>query len=138
MKNPCLDAALAVLEECGIRDREVAAGSKHPQVRFRINGGPALHVFAIPGTASDWRSPQNVRRDLRKVLRELGVIVTEERPEPPPRPAPKPSRLDECVRDIAELKQQMETLEGLLRALAPGACACGEKGLKKISAARNG
>jgi hypothetical protein len=57
MRNPCLDAAIEVLEQCGIRDREIARGSKHPQIRFRINGEAALHVFALSGTASDHRSP---------------------------------------------------------------------------------
>jgi hypothetical protein len=30
--------AISVLDEVGIRDREVVMGSKHPQVRFRVNG----------------------------------------------------------------------------------------------------
>ena len=38
-------------------------------------GAPALYVFSIPGSASDHRSPLNVKRDLKKMLRELGVYV---------------------------------------------------------------
>jgi hypothetical protein len=117
MRNPCLDAAIEVLEQCGIRDREIARGSKHPQVRFRINGEAALHVFAVPGTASDHRSPANTKSDLRKYLREHGVIITPERAEPTP-PSKKPSRIDECMHAIAELQQQVKALQnGLTKML---------------------
>ena len=44
MKNPCVDAALAELEANGIRDVTIACGSKHPQLRFHVNGGPAARV----------------------------------------------------------------------------------------------
>ena len=27
-------------------------------------------MFAVPGTPSDWRSPENTRRDIRRILRE--------------------------------------------------------------------
>jgi hypothetical protein len=111
MKNDCLTAALAVLDEAGIRDREIAHGSRHPQLRFRINGGAALHVFSIPGTSGDWRSPANTKSDLRKYLREHGVITAPERPESPPRPAPKPSRFDELERRMVELEEIVHALQ---------------------------
>ena len=105
MRTPCVDAALAELQRAGIRDVEVARGTKHPQVRFRINGGP-LHVFAVSGTPSDWRSAENTRRDLRRLLRELGVSAEPERPEPsPPRPEPKPDRISELERRVAALEE---------------------------------
>jgi hypothetical protein len=107
MKNDCLTAALAVLDEAGIRDREIAAGSKHPQIRFRINGAAALYVFSVPGTPGDHRSPANTRRDLKKMLRELGVIVVPERPEPPPQPVRQPSQLEIALREIEDLKKRM-------------------------------
>jgi hypothetical protein len=50
IRNPSLAAAQAELERVGIRDVEVAYSSKHPRLRFRINGGP-LFVFAVPGTS---------------------------------------------------------------------------------------
>jgi hypothetical protein len=111
MRNPCLDAAITVLEECGIRDREIARGSKHPQIRFRrINGEAALHVFALSGTASDHRSPANTKSALRKYLREHGVITAPERTEPTP-PPKKLSRIDECVHAIADLQKQVQALQ---------------------------
>jgi hypothetical protein len=110
MKNDCLTAALAVLDEAGIRDREIARGSKHPQIRFRVNGEATLHVYSLPGTASDHRSPANTRSALRKYLRDHGVITTPERTEPTP-PPKKLSRIDECVQAIAELQKQVQALQ---------------------------
>ena len=107
--NPCLEIARTELKRVGIRDVEVAHGGKHPQLRFRINGGP-LHVFAVPGSPSDWRSAENTKHELRRLLRELGVLTIPERPEPPPRPAPKPDR-------FAELERRMKALEDLVRTI---------------------
>lgn len=108
-KNPCLDIALRELRLAGIRDVEVAHGSKHPQVRFRINGGSTLHVFAVSGTPSDWRSPENTRRDLKKFLRDAGVITPE-----PMRPLPllrKPDRVTMLERRVSELERQLRELK---------------------------
>ena len=117
MKNDCLDAALAVLDEAGVRDFEIARGAKHPQARFRVNGNPALHIFAFPGSTSDHRSPQNTRRGLRKVLRELGVSVAPER-DPTSQPARQPSQLELALREIEALKQRMLAVESRI-----GGCA---------------
>ena len=72
MRNPCLDAALAELNAVGIRDYQLARGSKHLQVRWTVAG--VLRMMTIPGSPSDWRSPQNTRRDMRRLLREDGLI----------------------------------------------------------------
>jgi hypothetical protein len=72
MRNPCLDAALAELDAVGIRDYQLARGSKHLQVRWTVAG--VLRMMTIPGSPSDWRSPQNTRRDMRRLLREDGLI----------------------------------------------------------------
>jgi hypothetical protein len=82
VKNPCLTAALDVLAAHGIRDTQIARGAKHPQIQFRVNGGP-VQVFSVAGTPGDWRSPQNTRADLKKFLRECGVPEPE-RPRKPP------------------------------------------------------
>jgi hypothetical protein len=110
-KNPCVNAAAEELERAGIRDIELGYGGRHPQVRFRINGGP-LHIFAVAGTPSDWRSAENTRRDLRQRLREIGVIVATE-PKlttPPPR---QPDR-------VTLLEQRVATLEAALSKLRNG------------------
>ena len=72
----------------GIRDLVVAHGSKHPQLRFKINGGP-LHVFAVPGTPSDHRSPakraarptQTVARRGRPATAGAETIITTKTPD---------------------------------------------------------
>ena len=76
-RNPCLDAALAELENAGVRDFQLVHGSKHPQLRWSINGHP-LRILTLPGSTSDWRSPRNVRRDARVLLRLDGIIETRE------------------------------------------------------------
>jgi hypothetical protein len=108
-RNPCLAAALAELEAAGIRDVTVAHGGKHPQLRFRINGG-ALHVFAVPGTAGDWRSPANVRSDLRRYLREAGVCLAEPQSKGTER---LPSRMELLERRVTELERRLARVEGV-------------------------
>src|SRR5215813_11322045 len=73
MRNACLDAALAELDAVGIRDYQVARGGKHLQLRWSV-AGHALRVLTLPLTPSDWRSPQNTRSDLRKLLRQDGLL----------------------------------------------------------------
>jgi hypothetical protein len=72
MRNPCLDAALAELDAVGIRDYQLARGSKHLQVRWTVAG--VLRMMTIPGSPGDWRSPANTRRDMRRLLREDGLL----------------------------------------------------------------
>ena len=79
-RNACLDAALSVLADAGVRDFQLVHGSKHPQLRWSINGHP-LRILTLPGTTGDWRSPRNVRRDTRALLRLDGII--EEREQRP-------------------------------------------------------
>jgi hypothetical protein len=74
-RNPCIDAARAELEANGIRNFILVHGSKHPQLRWSINGHP-LRILTLPGSTSDWRSPRNVRRDVRALLRLDGLIET--------------------------------------------------------------
>jgi hypothetical protein len=59
----------------GVRDIEQAHGSKHLQVRWRVNGGE-VRFYTLPCTPSDIRSPRNVRADIRRLLREDGVLTT--------------------------------------------------------------
>lgn len=105
-KNACLDIGLAELESAGIRDIQIAHGSKHPQIRFRINGGP-LHAFTVPGTPSDQRAPANTRRDVRVLLRQCGVNLNQERPKPPPK---KPDRISLLERRVAALEHKLTKL----------------------------
>jgi hypothetical protein len=104
MKNPCLNAALAELEAAGVRDVEIVRGSKHPQIRFRVNGGPGLQVFACPGTSSDYRAPANTRRDIRALLRRCGINTDRERLAKPPL---KPDRLTLLERRVAALEERL-------------------------------
>jgi hypothetical protein len=106
MRNDCIDAAIAELEANGIRDVVIAHGGKHPQLRFKINGG-AQHIFAVSGTPSDHRSAANTRRDLRKLLRDAGVLAP---PEPKPPPVKTPDRLSLLEQRVAALERLMRTL----------------------------
>jgi hypothetical protein len=106
MRTRCIEVALAELEAVGIRDVVVAHGSKHPQLRFKINGGP-LHVFAVPGTPSDHRSPANTRRDLRRLLRDAGVLSP---PKPKSPPAKTPDRITLLEQRVTALEQTLAKL----------------------------
>ena len=114
--NPCIAAVKRLLAEVGIREYLIVPGGKHPQLRFSVNGENVVHVFSLSGTPSDWRSAENTKRDLKKLLRDIGVLV----PEPKPQPLP-PERKLNCVAEleqqISKLKSEMERLEHRLSLL---------------------
>jgi hypothetical protein len=124
MRNECIEVALAELEAVGIRDVVVAHGSKHPQLRFSINGGP-LHVFAVCGTPSDHRSSANTRRDLRKLLRERAFFhrrsrsrqrhLREDRVMSVPPLLPKRRRGRQSLEAEAEYREQVVTFCALIQ-----------------------
>ena len=112
MRNPCLEAVLRELEAVGIRDVEQIHGGKHWQLRWRVNGH-GLRIYNVPCSPSDWRSPHNARAQVRRLLREDGILVAPERPASTPKPpssAPKPDR-------IAELERRVQVLEDLVRTI---------------------
>lgn len=102
--NPCISVCLEEFERLGIRDIEIAHGSRHPQLRFKVNGEPTVHIFSVPGTPGDFRSPANVRSSLRRYLADNGVdlnLATE------PKNAEKtPSRIELLERRVAELERR--------------------------------
>lgn len=104
MPNPCIEAAKTELARVGIRDVMIAHGGKHPQLHFKINGGP-VHVFSVPGTPSDHRAPANVRTSLRRYLAEAGVdlnLASE------PKSAERaPSRIELLERRVAALERRL-------------------------------
>ena len=108
MRNLCLDAALDELASAGIHDPVIARGAKHPQLRWNTTRGQ-LRVFAVPGTPSDWRSAENVRLDLRKILRADGMLET---PQPRPAPVKQPSRIELLERRLAEVERRLGILDG--------------------------
>ena len=102
MRNACLDAALAELDAVGIRNYQLARGGKHLQLRWTVAG--VLRMLAIPNTASDWRSPANTRSDLRKLLRQDGLLETNgASPKPAPDPEQWRKQLEELIRRLNQL-----------------------------------
>jgi len=95
MRNACLDAALAELDAVGIRDYQLARGGKHLQLRWSV-AGHALRVLTI------WRSPQNTRSDLRKLLRQDGLLETNGT-HPPMKPNPWRQQLEDLIRPLNQL-----------------------------------
>jgi hypothetical protein len=101
--NRCLNLALKELAQAGVRDPVVANGGKHPQLRWTTPRGE-LRCFAVSGTPSDWRTPQNTLRDLRRILRDDGMIETN---APRTTPARQPSRLELLERRLAEVERRL-------------------------------
>jgi hypothetical protein len=101
MKNPCLEAALGELAKVGIRDVTRSYGGKHLQIRWRSANG-AARVYSLPLTPSDFRSASNTRADIRRILREDGLLITAERKPPTPKP---PDRITLLERRVAALEQ---------------------------------
>src|SRR5437016_5932371 len=97
MRNAALDAAVRTLQEAGVHDYEIAKGSKHLQIRWRANGGQRF--YALGSTPSDWRAPHNVRAEIRRMLKNDGLLTTPE----PERPAPpRPPTLEQRVTRLEE------------------------------------
>jgi hypothetical protein len=103
MRNPCLAAALEELASVGIRHPDIANGSKHLQIRW-LNASGARRMVAVPTTPSDWRSPENTRRDVRSILRADNMLDAPAPRTPPPR---QPSRLELVERRLAALEQRL-------------------------------
>ena len=95
-RNPCLDIALRELGAAGIRNITQGYGSKHLQLRWRVNGHPE-RMYSMALTPSDVRAPYNVRSDIRRLLRDDGIII--DAPKSAVAPAPK-------------LSQRLAALEG--------------------------
>jgi hypothetical protein len=76
-RNADIDAGLGALADVGIRDIIVSRGSKHWQLRWNHNGQPRMVSVAV--NSGDWRSPHNVRAEVRRPLRLDGLL-----PEPTP------------------------------------------------------
>jgi hypothetical protein len=112
MKNPCLEAALRELNDAGIRDIERSYGGRHQQIRWHANGH-GLRVYTLPITPSDHRANRNVRADIRRMLREDGML-TAAPPKPPSSPPSSPKPPDR----ISKLEERVAALESALRAIS--------------------
>src|SRR5262249_17432381 len=108
MRNACLDAAVAELNAVGIRDYQLARGGKHLQIRWSVNGG-TMRMLTLPLTPSDWRSPQNTRSDLRRLLRHDGLLEQNGvRPVPKPDPEQWQRELQDLIRQLNRLQLPVE------------------------------
>jgi hypothetical protein len=61
-------------------------------------------MLAVPGTPSDWRSPENTRRDVRRLLRADNML---EAPEPRSSPPRQLSRIDLLERRLVEIERRL-------------------------------
>ena len=108
MKNTCLNAAPDELSDAGIRDVSHANGAKHRQISWRSPNGATRFYTVSSGAPSDHRAVANTRSDIRKLLREDGMLVDRE-------PA-KPRPLDR----VGRLEQRLAALEPEVMALRNG------------------
>ena len=69
--NDCIEAARAELRSVNI-DPSVRPGGKHAAIVW-LHGGKERTYYA-PLTPSDWRASKNTRTDIRKILRNDGLI----------------------------------------------------------------
>jgi hypothetical protein len=120
-----LEAALKELSLAGIRDVTQSFGSKHLQLRWQVNGS-GMRLYSMAGTPSDVRAAANVRSDIRKILREDGMLLPAERRTPAPRP---PDRITILERRIVDLEQRLGAMEQISKRPCPWCgrdWACGE------------
>jgi hypothetical protein len=103
-RNPCVDVAVATLKEGGVFDPKIVPGGKHLQLRWPHKGG--VWFYALPTTPSDWRSSLNVRSDIRKILRDDGLIKDDPAPVEKPQP-PRPPTLEQRVTRLEQLIEEL-------------------------------
>jgi hypothetical protein len=95
------------LAKVGIRDITRSFGGKHMQLRWGSNG--TSRMFVLPLSPSDVRAVANTRAEIRRILREDGMLsATEHRPSPPPK---TPDRITLLERRVAALEQRFAALE---------------------------
>lgn len=121
--NESLKTVLNELASVGIDDVKISEGGKHIKLKWDASG--KTRTFTVPNTSSDWRSPLNARRDLRRILREDGMISA---PEVVPAPVVLSEGTDEGVSkaqaegaskaQVKELDGRLSRLESELQALA--------------------
>jgi hypothetical protein len=111
MKNECLAAALQELPAAGVRDVDRAYGGKHLQLRWRVNG--TERMYSLPITPSDFRSTANTRAQIRRILREDGMLMTRERAA-----VKAPDRVTLLQRRIVALEQRLAVLEQTIKEFA--------------------
>jgi hypothetical protein len=100
----CLTAALRELDAAGIRDVSRSYGSKHLQLRWSVNDrGPRMYTLAL--TPSDWRAPNNVASDIRRMLREDGLLTAG-----PPKPPKPPDRITRLEARVAALETTLREI----------------------------
>jgi hypothetical protein len=104
--NSCLQAALDELDAAGIRDVARSHGGKHLQLRWRVNGHGVVRMYSLPVTPSDYRAAANCRADIRRMLREDGLLMT----APTPRPPKQPDRITTLERRVAALERTIAAL----------------------------
>jgi hypothetical protein len=108
MRNECLSAALQELSAAGIRDVKQAYGGKHLQLRWEAVNGAGQRMYSLPLTPSDIRSAANTRADVRRILREDGMLMTAEPRTPAPKP---PDRVTLLQRQVTDMQQRLSALE---------------------------
>jgi len=113
MKNECLEAALSELELVGIRGVEQVYGGKHLQLRWSVNGH-VRRVYTMPVTPGDnIRGPRNTRADIRRMLREDGVLQ-QTKTQPPVKP---PDRMTRVEQRMVTLESAVVELQKQIRAI---------------------
>jgi hypothetical protein len=95
--------ALEELAKAGVHHPQIAKGSKHLQIRW-VTASGVQRLAVVPTTPSDWRSPENSRRDIRSILRADGML---EAPAPRPLPPRQPGRLELVERRLAALERRL-------------------------------
>jgi hypothetical protein len=106
-RNPDLEAAREVLSSAGIRDLSYSVGGRHAQVRWLSPSGQP-RMYTVPLTSSDWRSPLNVKSDIRKLLRADGLLPDQTIRTAPP--ARQPSKLELLEQRVALLERAIREL----------------------------
>lgn len=67
------DEIIKILKAAGIDYTRTPTGSGHVRFRWTINGKPRTYV--TPASRTDWHAPLNARRDVRRILRQDGIVV---------------------------------------------------------------
>lgn len=104
MRSSAYAPILDELRRAGAKDVTLLQRTRHPRLQWVGVHGPRFYV--LPGSPSDWRSLANARADVRRILRQDGMLPVEA-PKPPRQPTP-----------VERLRRRVKELEAELRRYA--------------------
>lgn len=71
--NPCVQAIVGELDACRIPYTVEVSGGSHAKIKWQA--GQHKRLYFTGWSPSDWRAPKKARADVRRMLKQDGVLA---------------------------------------------------------------